>query len=150
MAVVKDPPVRMILPPDGRQIHIDFLSPKQGNLQSSELWNTFSSFFKPRKKGAADLEFFATQLENEGYAEKTRQSYEFMVRKFFEHFEDRPPRLLTMSDIEDYNYEFFVSGRYSRSYQLQFISALQLYYSLCEGIELRLKQLRKTSRLPRS
>ncbi len=54
-----------------------------------------------------------------------------------------------MGAIEDYNFEFFVSGRYSRSYQLQFINALRLYYLLTEGIDLNLKQLRKTG-TPRS
>ena len=49
-----------------------------------------------------------------------------------------------MGEIEDYNFEFFVSGRYSRSYQLQFINAIKLYYQLSEGVELNLKQLRKT------
>ncbi len=67
-----------------------------------------------------------------------------MMKRFFEYFEDIEPREITMGEIEDYNFEFFVSGRYSRSYQLQFINAIKLYYHLIEGVELYLKQLRKT------
>ena len=67
-----------------------------------------------------------------------------MMKRFFDHFEDLETRDITMGEIEDYNYEFFVSGRYSRSYQLQFINAIKLYYQLTEGIDLNLKQLRKT------
>lgn len=68
----------------------------------------------------------------------------FMMKRFFDHFDNLDPAEITMGDIEDYNFEFFVSGRYSRSYQLQFINAIKLYYQLIEGIELNLKQLRKT------
>ncbi len=56
-----------------------------------------------------------------------------MMKRFFDHFEDMEPRDITMGEIEDYNFEFFVSGRYSRSYQLQFINAIKLYYHLIEG-----------------
>ena len=67
-----------------------------------------------------------------------------MMKRFFNHFEELEPRDITRGEIEDYNFEFFVSGRYSRSYQLQFINAIKLYYHLTEGIDLSLKQLRKT------
>lgn len=67
-----------------------------------------------------------------------------MMKRFFDHFEGLEPGDLTMGEIEDYNFEFFISGRYSRSYQLQFINAIKLYYQLIEGVELNLKQLRKT------
>ncbi len=73
-----------------------------------------------------------------------------MARRFFQYFEDLDPRDITMGEIEDYNFEYFVSGRYSRSYQLQFINAVKLYYLLTEGIELNLRQLRKTGTLRRS
>ena len=67
-----------------------------------------------------------------------------MMKRFFEYFENKEARKITMGEIEDYNFEFFVSGRYSRSYQRQFINAIKLYYHLIEGIDLQLKQLRKT------
>ena len=69
-----------------------------------------------------------------------------MVRKFFDFYQGIEPRQISMGAIEDYNFEFFVSGRYSRSYQLQFINALRLYYQLTLGIDLNLKKLRKTSK----
>ena len=67
-----------------------------------------------------------------------------MMKRFFNHFEHLAPFDITMGEIEDYNFEFFVSGRYSRSYQQQFVNAIKLYYQLTEGIELNLRQLRKT------
>ncbi|MEN8227791.1 MAG: phage integrase N-terminal SAM-like domain-containing protein [Bacteroidota bacterium] len=138
-------PVRMILPPDGRQTRINFFGEKQIRKSSSEWWHSFSSWFKHEHKTIGpNLEFFAQQLEKEGYSEKSRKSYIFMMKRFFDHFEGLEPGDLTMGEIEDYNFEFFISGRYSRSYQLQFINAIKLYYQLIEGVELNLKQLRKT------
>ena len=138
-------PVRMILPPDGRQTRIDFFEEKTFKKQSSDWWQSISSLFRQEHKSeGADLEFYAQQLEKEGYSEKSRKSYLFMVRRFFDYFEGLKPGEISMGEIEDYNFEFFVSGRYSRSYQLQFINALRLYYQLTEGIDLNLKQLRKT------
>jgi len=136
---------RMILPPDGRQTRIDF-SDEQEESRSESWWHTFSSWFKHEDKEAGpDLDFFAQQLEKEGYSEKSRKTYLFMMKRFFAHFEGRSARQIRMGEIEDYNYEFFVSGRYSRSYQLQFINAIRQYYLLTEGLDLNLKQLRKSS-----
>ena len=70
-----------------------------------------------------------------------------MMKRFFNHYDHLDPADVTMGEIEDYNFEFFISGRYSRSYQLQFINAIKLYYFLTEGIELNLKQLRKTDKV---
>ena len=141
-------PIRMILPPDGRQTRIDFFGESTSKRQSPDWWQSISSLFKhhPKEEGV-DLNFYDRQLEKEGYSEKSRKSYLFMVKRFFEHFKGVEPSQISMGAIEDYNFEFFVSGRYSRSYQLQFINALRLYYQLTEGIDLNLKQLRKTGTL---
>ena len=137
--------MRLILPPDGRQTRIDF-SDEQRERRPEGWWHALSSWFKHEdKKEGPDLEFFVQQLEKEGYSEKSRKSYLFMMKRFFTHFEGRSPGEIGMGEIEDYNYEFFVSGRYSRSYQLQFINAIRQYYLLTEGIDLNLKQLRKSS-----
>ena len=138
-------PLRMILPPDGRQTRIEFSGVKAGKRNSAEWWHSLSSWFRHDDKVQShNLDFFVQQLEKEGYSEKSRKSYLFMMRRFFDHYEHLQPRDITMGEIEDYNFEFFVSGRYSRSYQLQFINAIKLYYQLTEGIDLNLKQLRKT------
>ena len=138
-------PIRMILPPDGRQTRINFFREKQIRKSSSEWWQSLSSWFKHEHKMIGpNLEFYEQQLEKEGYSEKSRKSYIFMMKRFFDHFEALEPSDITMGLIEDYNFEFFISGRYSRSYQLQFINAIKLYYHLTEGVELNLKQLRKT------
>ncbi len=148
MAEANAYPSRLILPPDGRQTRIEFFAGKIEKRQAPEWWQSISSLFRhgPKSQGA-NLDFYAQQLEKEGYSEKSRKSYLFMVRRFFEYFEDLSPQEITMGEIEDYNFEFFVSGRYSRSYQLQFINALRLDYQLTEGIDLNLKQLRKTGTL---
>jgi len=138
-------PGRLILPPDGRQTRIEFFGERTHRKPSQDWWQSISSLFRHgQKKEGVNLEFYAQQLEKEGYSEKSRRSYVFMVRRFFEYFDGLTPQEITMGEIEDYNFEYFVSGRYSRSYQLQFINALRLYYHLTEGIDLNLKHLRKT------
>ena len=138
-------PLKMILPPDGRQTRIDFFGEKTVRKSSAEWWQSLSSWFRHENRVVGpNLGFFTQQLEKEGYSEKSRKSYVFMMKRFFDYFEHLEPTDITMGEIEDYNFEFFVSGRYSRSYQLQFINAIKLYYQLNEGIELHLKQLRKT------
>ena len=146
---------KLILPPDGRQTRIDFFkSHKQSEPDqhvtyarkgSSEWWQTLTSWFKTENRQRnKDLEMFDRMLEEKEYSKKSRQSYLFMIRKFFDEYEDKDPETITMGDIEDYNFEFFVSGRYSRSYQLQFINAIKLYYQYTFNIDLNLKSLRKT------
>ena len=145
MADTSSLPLKMVLPPDGRQTRIDFFGEKTIRRSSTDWWQSLSSWFKLESKaGGPDLAFFVQQLEKEGYSEKTRKSYLFMMKRFFDYYEHLEPKDITMGEIEDYNFEFFVSGRYSRSYQLQFINAIKLYYQLSEGVELNLKQLRKT------
>ena len=145
MASAATAPVKMVLPPDGRQTRIDFFGESGTKRHSPDWWHSISSIFRHhQKEEGVDLEFYSRQLEKEGYSEKSRKSYLFMVRRFFEYYQGVEPREISMGAIEDYNYEFFVSGRYSRSYQLQFINALRLYYHLTQGIDLNLKNLRKT------
>ncbi|MFZ5940253.1 MAG: phage integrase N-terminal SAM-like domain-containing protein [Bacteroidota bacterium] len=145
--------------PDGRQTRIDFApvgipevrKKKQApaaRQHSFDFFALLSSWLKSgqKKPGTADLEGFRTYLVAHDYSKKSCSSYLFMLRRFFAHFEGRRPESLTMGDIEDYNYEYFVSGRYSRPYQLQFISAVRLYYLYSAGVELNLKHLRKTDR----
>ena len=145
MAEAGNIPLKIILPPDGRQTRLDLFGERPVKKMSSDWWHSFSSWFKPEhKENGPNLEFYIQQLEKDGYSEKSRKSYLFMMKRFFNYFEELAPRDITMGEIEDYNFEFFVSGRYSRSYQLQFINAIKLYYTLTEGIELNLKQLRKT------
>lgn len=137
--------LKMVMPPDGRQTRIDFFDEGSEKRASSEWWHSLSSWFRHENElEGPDFELYLQLLEKKGYSEKSRKSYLFMMKRFFEYFEDKEPRDITMGEVEDYNFEFFVSGRYSRSYQLQFINAIKLYYHLIEGKELYLKQLRKT------
>ena len=148
MAEADAAPIKMILPPDGRQTRLDLFGEKPVKKHAPEWWQSLSSWFRNDQRSMVPkLEFYAQQLEKEGYSEKSMKSYIFMMKRFFEHFEHLDPAQITMDEIEDYNFEFFVSGRYSRSYQLQFINAIKLYYYLTNGIDLHLKQLRKTGTL---
>lgn len=148
MAETNAAPMRMVLPPDGRQTRLDLFREKQGKKHAPEWWQLLSAWFRPdQKRMEPKLEFYAQQLKKEGYSEKSVKSYLFMMKRFFEHFEDLDPAQITMDEIEDYNFEFFVSGRYSRSYQLQYINAIKLYYHLTHGVDLNLKQLRKTGKV---
>ncbi len=144
-------------PPDGRQTRIDFVQPATAGdkkikqtvapkKSSFDLLAFLTSWLKPHGKNHpdADLDGFKSYLLSKNYSKKTCSSYLFMLRRFFEHFSDRSPASLTMGDIEDYNYEYFVSGRYSRSYQLQFVNAVRLYYLYSANLTLNLKHLRKT------
>jgi hypothetical protein len=145
MATAEPPPVRTILPPDGKQTRIDFFKEKASRKPATDWWHSIYSWFRHEdKKHGPDLVFYDRQLQKEGYAEKSRQSYVFMMKRFFSYYPDLSAGDITMGEIEDYNFEFFVSGRYSRSYQLQFINALKLYFLLTQGVELNLRHLRKT------
>jgi len=138
-------PVKMILPPDGRQTRIDFFRQRTTRKNSREWWQSLSSWFRnDEKEKGTRLDFFSGQLRKKGYSEKSVKSYTFMMQRFFDYYDDPEPEKITMGEIEDYNFEFFVSGRYSRSYQLQFINAIKLYYLLTQGVELNLRKLRKS------
>ena len=145
MSAPESPTARMILPPDGKQTRIDFFKEKPIRKHTIDWWHSISSLFRHHDKpNGPDLAFYDQQLQKEGYSEKSRKSYLFMMKRFFDYYPGMDGNHITMGEIEDYNYEFFVSGRYSRSYQLQFINALKLYFLLTKGVELNLKDLRKT------
>ncbi len=130
---------KIILPPDGRQTRIDFFS------TSKPWWHAITGWMKPGKteerKSTQEFEDF---LLSRKYSEKTCKSYLFMLKKFFDYLEENDITKMGPGVIEDYNYEFFVSGRYSRSYQLQFINALTLYFEFAENVKVNLKGLQRS------
>lgn len=67
-----------------------------------------------------------------------------MLRKFFDYLDQNGIKEITLDNIEDYNYDFFVSGRYSRSYQLQYLNGLTLYLEFAHGVKVNLKGLRRS------
>ena len=67
-----------------------------------------------------------------------------MLGKFFDYLEESHVAQMGPGVIEDYNYEFFVRGRYSRSYQLQYINALTLYFEFSENVKVNLKGLQRS------
>ncbi len=145
----------MILPPDGRQTRIDFFSnPRQGKTESHivssrknsfEWWHAITGWMKSGKpEQKRNLDDFGQFLLSRKYSEKTCRSYLFMLRKFFSYLEENQLEHMGAGVIEDYNYEFFVSGRYSRSYQLQYINALTLYFEFSENVKVNLKGLQRS------
>ncbi len=145
----------MILPPDGRQTRIDFFSNSRSGKNEShiisskknsfEWWQAITGWMKSGKQEQDHkLDDFEKFLLSRNYSEKTCRSYMFMLRKFFNYLEENQITKMGPGIIEDYNYEFFVSGRYSRSYQLQYINALTLYFEFSENVKVNLKGLQRS------
>ncbi|MEX0986548.1 MAG: phage integrase N-terminal SAM-like domain-containing protein [Bacteroidales bacterium] len=149
--VIRNP----VTSPDGRQTRIEFFNtskhrkisphvvlPKKS---SFEWWHAIAGWLKPSAHEQEDqLEAFRKFLEEKSYSSKTCYSYLFMIRKFLTYLDEKGVTRISFGDIEDYNYEFFVSGSYSRSYQLQFINGLTRYLEFTEGVKANLKGLRRT------
>lgn len=140
--------------PDGRQTRIDFF--RSGRQIKSdphivpskkagfEWWQVLTGWLKStRHEQEHHIHEFRQFLESRQYSKKTCDSYLFMLRKFFDYLDKKEITELSLGDIEDYNYDFFVRGRYSRSYQLQFINGLTLYLEFSQGVKVNLKGLRK-------
>lgn len=141
--------------PDGRQTRIDFFNPvKPGtrdgySLQNRrspfEWWHALKGWLRASKhEQEHQLEEFQRFLERRSYSPKSCHSYIFMLKKFFQYLDEKRISQISLGVIEDYNYEFFIAGRYSRSYQLQFINGLSLYLEFAHGVKANLKGLRKS------
>ena len=141
--------------PDGRQTRIDFFrNTKSGKAdthilhsrrQVGDWWSTVTGWFRSsHKEEDHHLDEFRKFLESRNYSAKTCHSYIFMLKKFFDYMDERETREITLGLIEDYNYDFFVIGRYSRSYQLQFINGVSLYLEYAHDVKVNLKNLRRT------
>ena len=126
--------------PDGRQTRIDFFSKRS----SFEWWQSLKGWLRASKhEQERQLEEFQRFLEKRSYSPKSCHSYTFMLKKFFQYLDEKRISQISLGVIEDYNYEFFIAGRYSRSYQLQFINGLSLYLEFAHGVKVNLKGLRK-------
>ncbi|MEX0980599.1 MAG: phage integrase N-terminal SAM-like domain-containing protein [Bacteroidales bacterium] len=141
--------------PDGRQTRIDFFnSSKSGRRDGDYLQNRRSPFewwhaltgwlTTSTHEQERQLEEFQKFLESRSYSPKSCHSYTFMLKKFFQYLDEKRISQISLGVIEDYNYDFFVIGRYSRSYQLQFINGLSLYLYFAYGVKANLKGLRKS------
>ena len=142
-------------PPDGRQTRIDFFTSGKSRKSaphvvpsrkgSFEWWHAITGWLRSgTHEQERQLEAFREFLEKRNYSRKTCNSYLYMLRKFFAYMDEKQVDEISLGDIEDYNYDFFVSGRYSRSYQLQFINGLTLYLEFAHGIKVNLKGLRRS------
>jgi hypothetical protein len=139
--------------PDGRQTRIDFFRSGRHNNESHivpskknsfEWWHALTGWLKSSgHEQEHHLEEFVKFLEQRTYSPVTCKSYSYMLRKFFDYMDKKEVVSITFGDIEDFNYDFFISGSYSRSYQLQFINALTLYLEFSHGIQVNLKGLGK-------
>lgn len=141
--------------PDGRQTRIDFFSGSKSGRQPAHVvapkrsslpwWQTITGWLRQSDRAAEErqLEAFRKFLEDRNYSSKSCSSYIYMLRKFFEYMDTKEVQHVSLGMIEDYNYDFFVSGSYSRSYQLQFINGITLYLEFAHGVKVNLKGLRK-------
>jgi site-specific recombinase XerD len=143
--------------PDGRQTRIDFFDQARTGRRDSQVvparrsslewWQTLTGWLRaPKQEQEHQLEEFRRFLEKRNYSPKSCRSYLYMLKKFFHYLDDKRISQITLGVIEDYNYEFFVAGRYSRPYQLQFINALALYLEFARGVKVNLKGLRKSAK----
>lgn len=133
---------KFLFPPDGKQTRIDFF-PRKGN---REWWSSLTAWLRSsRQEKDHKIEQFSQFLSSRNYSSKTIRSYIYMLEKFFEYLDEKDIDKLSFAVIEDYNYDFFVSGRYSRSYQLQFINSLTLYLEFSEKVKVNLKGLRRSA-----
>jgi len=146
----------LVLPPDGRQTRIDFFNAPvrkrddrhvvAARKQGRGIWDALTGWMKASKQEQdRQIEKYREFLASRSYSEKTVKRYLYMLQKFFNYLDERRFSELSLGVIEDYNYDFFVSGRYSRSYQLQFINSLTLYLEFSEGVKVNLKGLRKST-----
>ena len=140
--------------PDGRQTRIVFLqadSPAEAGIEgrisrkgSFDWWHVLTTWIRQGKPGQdRKMDAFSTFLSDRGYSVKTRSTYLYMLGKFFNYLEERRVKTLTTGIVEDFNYDFFVTGNYSRSYQLQFINALSRYVEFAFGVKVSFRNLRK-------
>mgnify|MGYP001135305591 CR=1 FL=1 len=141
--------------PDGRQTRIDFFSGSKGGRKpahvvapkrsSLEWWQTITGWLRQSDQAAEErqLETFRNYLQERNYSTKSCSSYIYMLKKFFDYMDSKAIQHVSLGVIEDYNYDFFVSGRYSRSYQLQFINGMTHYLEFAHGVKVNLKGLRK-------
>jgi hypothetical protein len=141
--------------PDGRQVRIEFFDHARAGKRevhvvparrsSFEWWQVLTGWMKaPKHAQEHQLDEFRNFLEKRNYSPKSCHSYLFMLKKFFHYLDEKRISQITPGVIEDYNYEFFVTGRYSRSYQLQFINGLSLYLEFVKGVRVNLGGLRKS------
>ncbi|MFC2090180.1 phage integrase N-terminal SAM-like domain-containing protein [Bacteroidota bacterium] len=141
--------------PDGRQTRIDFFGRGKPSKSESHIvhtkkhnndwWQALASWLKSSpKEQERKAEEFSEFLRRRNYSEKTCRSYLFMLRKFFEYLDQHHINEISIGVIEDYNYDFFVSGRYSRPYQLQFLNSIALYLEFAHGVRVNLKGLRRS------
>ena len=74
-----------------------------------------------------ELEKFRKYLKSLRYSQQTIKSYLNVLQLQFSTYDKQSTSALTMDDLDQFNHDYFISQKHSRSYQNIWISALKLF-----------------------
>jgi site-specific recombinase XerD len=89
------------------------------------------------------IDQFEKYLLQKRYSQKTIDSYLNILKLFFGWWKNRPLQELCIEEANAFNYEYFILGKHSRSYQNIWVSALKLYLDKFSDVNIDLKQLER-------
>ncbi len=71
---------------------------------------------------------FKNYLNYRRYSQNTVKTYSDALEVFFRFFNDRPPEIINIDDLIQFNTEYILKKNLSASYQNQVINAIKLFY----------------------
>jgi integrase/recombinase XerD len=71
---------------------------------------------------------FKNYLNYRRYSQNTVKTYSDALEVFFRFFNDRPPEIINIDDLIQFNNEYILKKNLSASYQNQVINAIKLFY----------------------
>ena len=71
---------------------------------------------------------FKNYLNYRRYSQNTVKTYSDALEVFFRFFNDRPPEIINIDDLFQFNTEYILKKNLSASYQNQVINAIKLFY----------------------
>ncbi len=97
------------------------------------------------------LQSFENYLKQKRYAERTIQSYLQVLKVFTNWLNNKKEDGISESAIQAFNLEYFIRGKYSRSYQNIFVNAIKLYLQKIEKSptpSIQVERPRRSNNLP--
>lgn len=98
-----------------------------------------------------DIQAFVDWMRNRRYSEKTVTTYRDCLYGFFRFLDGKAPADVTHADLERFQKEFVLAGRYSQSFQSQVINAVKLFFSNRQNRQLNpelVERPKKEKKLP--
>ena len=71
---------------------------------------------------------FKNYLNYRRYSQNTVKTYSDALEVFFRFFNDKPPEIINIEDLIQFNTEYILKKKLSASYQNQVINAIKLFY----------------------